>query len=205
MRNQMAKDILTIIKERRTIRKYQDKPIPKEIIDKIIEAGIWGPSVPSFLQIQPWKFIVVTRKDKIEKIGKIVLQKAQKSEISVRIMLNTAANIIKGARALIIIYNSKDLDKLKDKFKTIYSKFDKIIKTAQLSAISAAIQNMILTAEAQGLGSCWLDTPLFCRKELQKFLNSKEDLAAVLTLGYPAEEGRRSLRKPFSETVEYIG
>ncbi|MDD5081336.1 MAG: nitroreductase family protein, partial [Candidatus Omnitrophica bacterium] len=34
-------DILKVIKERKTIRKYKDKPIPKEIIEKIIEAGRW--------------------------------------------------------------------------------------------------------------------------------------------------------------------
>ena len=36
--------ILEIIKNRRSIRRYQNKEIPKEIIDKLIEALIWAPS-----------------------------------------------------------------------------------------------------------------------------------------------------------------
>lgn len=39
-------DILNLIKKCATIRKYQNKPIPKKILDKIIEAGIWGSSIP---------------------------------------------------------------------------------------------------------------------------------------------------------------
>lgn len=198
-------DILKLIKKRKTIRKYQDRPIPKRILNKIIEAGIWGPSVPSFLKIQPWKFIVITDKTVIKEFASVILKKSKKSKAGVNIMLHSAANIIGGASAVIMIYNSKELERIKEKFKEIYLKFAKIINTAQLSAISAAIQNMILVAENLGIGSCWLDTPLFCEKEIGKLLNVKEDgLIAVLTLGYPAEQGKRSPRKPLSETVTYF-
>lgn len=197
-------DILELIKKRASIRKYQDKPIPKEILDKIIEAGIWGPSVPSFLRIQPWLFIVVTNKDTILRISTIVMEKSKQSTIGVNILLHTASDIIKNASAIIVVYNSKDLDKMKSKFKVIYSKFAKIVKTAQLCAISAAIQNMLLCAEVLGIGSCWLDTPLFCKKEINKFLKSSDVLVGVLTFGYPAETGKRAQRKPFEEAVRYI-
>ena len=49
-------DIFEIIKTRRSIRKFTDKPVPDETIDKIIEAGIWA---PSGLNNQPWKFGVI--------------------------------------------------------------------------------------------------------------------------------------------------
>ena len=197
-------DILEIIKERRTIRRYKNTPIPKRLIDKIIEAGVWGPSVPSFLQIQPWKFIVVTDKNLIKTVSNIILKKSKKSGIGINIMLHSATNIIGDASALIVIYNSKELEKIKYRFKEIYSRFAKIIRTAQLSAISAAIQNMILTAESLGIGSCWLDTPLFCKKEINKFFKVNDELVAILTLGYPREKGKRSARKPISETVKFI-
>ncbi len=64
---------------------------------------------------------------------------------------------------------------------------------------------MILVAESLGVGSCWLDTPLFCEKEINKLLGIKDEkLIAILTLGYPAEKGRRSKRKSLSETVRFI-
>ena len=202
-----SKAILEIIKERKTIRRYKDKPIPEKIIRKIIEAGIWGPSVPSFIsQSQPWKFVVIRNKEFKKEITKIIERKAKSCGAGVNILLSSAKNTIERAPVIILIYNTKRLEYLiKERFKVIYSHFVHLIKKAELSAISAAIQNMILVAESLGIGSCWLDTPLFCEKEINKLLGIKnEKLVAILTLGYPAEKGKRSKRKPLSETVKYI-
>jgi nitroreductase len=197
-------NILTLIKNRKSIRKYQDKPIPKKIIDKIIEAGIWGPSVPSFLRIQPWKFIVITDKKMINKISGLILKKSKQSGAGVNILLRSSANIVGNAQAIFAIYNSGDMEKMKNKFRELYLNFAQVIQRAELSAISAAIQNMILMAESLGVGSCWLDMPLFCSKEINKLLNTNNELIAFLTLGYPAEKGWRSQRKPLSDTVRHI-
>lgn len=157
-------DILQIIKRRRSIRKYKNKPIPKKILDKIIEAGIWGPSVPSFLRIQPWKFVVISNKKIKNKISLAMLQKSRESGAGVNILMHTASNIINSAPVITMIYNSGDMLKIKNKFKQLYKSFSDVIIKAELSAISAAIQNMILAADSLGIGSCWLDTPLFAKR-----------------------------------------
>lgn len=197
-------DILTLIKERKTIRKYTKKKIPKNILNNIIKAGIWGPAVPSFLAIQPWYFVVIVNKDKISRITKLLSNKAQKSSIGIRVLLGSASRIVSGCAVLIVIFNSDELAKIKHKFRHVYSDYAGIIKAAQHSAISAAIQNMILTAEALGVGSCWLDTPIFCEKDIKKYLNCNYDLVAFLTLGYPDEKGRRSQRQQFTDSVRFV-
>ena len=198
-------DILKIIKTRRSIRKYKNRSIPRRKINKIIEAGIWGPAVPSFLRNQPWRFIVISEKSLINNISEIVFKKSKKSGAGVNLLLHSAANIIGSAPLLIIVYNSGDIKKIKDRFEEIYAKFSKILVKAELSAISATIQNMILVAENLGIGSCWLDTPLFCKKEINSLFNTNDELVALLTFGYPAEKGFRSKRKQRSEAVMYIG
>ncbi|MCP4650663.1 MAG: nitroreductase family protein [PVC group bacterium] len=50
---------MQIIKKRRSIRRYSDKPVLKEDIQAIIEAGIWA---PSGLNNQPWRFKIVANK-----------------------------------------------------------------------------------------------------------------------------------------------
>jgi len=198
-------DILKLIKTRRTIRRYKNKPVPKKILDKIIQAGIWGPSVPSFLRIQPWRFIIVEDRQCINKAADILYKKSIHSKAGLNIMLRSTGNIIKSASRIILVYrSSKELEHFKITWSQVYSNFEKLIKTAQLSAISAAIQNMILTAHAYGIASCWLDMPLLCKKELNSLFEADEELVAILTLGYAAEKGKRSSRKPFSETVEFI-
>jgi len=49
-------NILSVIKGRRSIRAYKDTPIPRELIERILETGQWAPS-PS--NVQSWRFIVV--------------------------------------------------------------------------------------------------------------------------------------------------
>ncbi|MCM8787184.1 MAG: nitroreductase [Candidatus Omnitrophica bacterium] len=62
-------DILTLIKTRRSIRKFKKKSIQKETIENILEAARWA---PSGLNNQPWRFIVLDGglKDKIAEYTK---------------------------------------------------------------------------------------------------------------------------------------
>lgn len=61
-------DIFELIKTRRSIRKFTDKQVSDETIDKIIEAGTWA---PSGMNNQPWKFAVIKNKDLKVEISKL--------------------------------------------------------------------------------------------------------------------------------------
>jgi nitroreductase len=58
-------DVFEAIKNRRSIRRFEDRPVPEEIIKKVIEAGQWAPSA---CNRQAWKFIVVDSKDVKERL-----------------------------------------------------------------------------------------------------------------------------------------
>ena len=60
-------DVFEVIKARKSIRAYNPKPVPKELLLKIAEAAQFAPSAGN---IQPWHFIFVTDKDKREKLSK---------------------------------------------------------------------------------------------------------------------------------------
>ena len=57
---------IELIKSRRSIRHFLNKPVEKELIIKVLEAGRWA---PSGLNNQPWKFVIITDKAVKEKIG----------------------------------------------------------------------------------------------------------------------------------------
>jgi len=61
-------DVLECIKTRRSIRKYENKPIPKEIIEDIIDCARLAPTANN---VQPWEFVVVTEKATREKLAEI--------------------------------------------------------------------------------------------------------------------------------------
>ncbi len=59
---------LELIFSRRSIRKFQDKPVPEELITDLLEAGM---SAPSAVAKDPWHFIVVQSRETLEKIIEI--------------------------------------------------------------------------------------------------------------------------------------
>ena len=59
-------NILELIKSRQSDRKYSDKPIEKEKLERIVEAGRMAPSA---CNAQPWKFIVVDKPELLAKLA----------------------------------------------------------------------------------------------------------------------------------------
>ena len=62
--------VIEAIKKRRSVRSYESKPIPKDIINMIIEAGN---EAPSAMNSQPWRFVVVEDKKVKEKLLRVAL------------------------------------------------------------------------------------------------------------------------------------
>ncbi len=59
--------LLSFLKERRSIRRFQDKIIPDIEIEMILKTGRWAPSASN---LQPWEFIIIKNKEILEKISK---------------------------------------------------------------------------------------------------------------------------------------
>lgn len=88
-------DVFEAIKNRRSVRKFEDKPVPEELIRKIVEAGQWSPSA---CNRQAWKFIVV-----------------DSMEVKERLIRETTAHFVKKAPLLIFIVYSNRTDNLEYK------------------------------------------------------------------------------------------
>ena len=113
-----------VIESRKSIRTYCDKEVEDDKIQKILDAGRWA---PSFANIQPWEFIVVTDPD----------VKSQLSQIGVRITLFSKG--INEASAVIVVV----VDPEKDPYHYIEDG-------------SVATQNMALAAHSLGLSTYWI-------------------------------------------------
>ena len=67
--------VLESIKKRRSVRSYESKPVPKDIINAIIEAGNQAPSA---MNSQPWRFVVVENSSFKQKILNTAMPNAKK-------------------------------------------------------------------------------------------------------------------------------
>ena len=80
---------------RRSIRKYLPKPVSRDLIDNILKAGM---SAPSAGDEQPWHFIIIDRRDLLEKISE----------------MHHYAKMLKDAPAALLICADQNVPKFKD-------------------------------------------------------------------------------------------
>jgi nitroreductase len=174
--------ILDLIISRQSDRKYSDKTIEKEKLDRILEAGRMAPSA---CNAQPWKFVVATD-------PKLVLKIADAASAKLIGMNNFVAQ----ASVILVIVREKP---------NMSSKVGATIKNKDYSLIDIGIasENICLQATAEGIGSCiigWFDERMI-RKILGIPKSKRVEL--IITLGYSLSEKREKRRKPAEETVSY--
>jgi len=197
MRND--KIIYDSIKNRKITREFvPNRKIPRNFIFKILDAGRWGPSILGF---QPWEFFVIRNNTLMQKISNEMEVKSQNMKRAHNFVYSIASTINK-APLLIAVYNT---DAAYTRVKKSDAAFVNVVKKAQLQAIAAAIQNMVLMANSLGLGICWMNMPIICASEINKILGIKQkELVAILALGYSHEKSRRFPRKSKNETITFI-
>ena len=177
-----GKEMLEFILRRQSERKYKDKPVEQEKLDRVLEAARMAPSA---CNAQPWKFVAVTDKELLSQIADAGSAKL--------LGMNT---FIGQAPVIIVIVREKP---------NFSSKVGGTIKSKDYSLIDIGIatENICLQALAEGLGTCiigWFD-----EGRLRSILGipSSKRVELIITLGYAAGEYRQKKRKPKDETVTY--
>ena len=200
-------DLMKVIKERRSIRKYLPDEVPKADIEKIIEAGAWAPSGGN---LQNWHFVVVTSneikekmlsvvKEKVEKLAeKIVSPKAKKEYIAY-----SGYYTFFNQAPVVIAVIKKPYDSLAQRVLERYG--IGYISSAGVQGPAAAIQNMLLMSHALGYGTCWMTGPMIARIELEELLEVKEpnELLALIPLGKYSPIVSNIKRKHVNEVITY--
>lgn len=156
--------VLKAIANRSSIRSYQDKPVPKELIIEVIRAGM---AAPSGKNVQPWVFMVIEDRDVRKGIADVIPNGSILPDVPVAIMVGADLFI---ADAGTPGYEYWTLD------------------------CSAATMNMLLAAEAVGLGALWVGVkPIQERVEnVSKVLRLPRHIVplCLVVLGYPKQPGQ---------------
>ena len=153
-------DIFKAISDRRSIRKFIDKPVEEDKIAKILDAAMWAPSIGN---LQERQFIVVRDPGRRLQLSEAALGQYWMARASVIIVVLTKNDRI------VRTYGKRGED--------LYVKQD----------AAAAIENMLLAAHSLGLGSCWVS--VFEDAAVKRILKIPTELEvhALIPIGYPAE------------------
>lgn len=191
-------DVIDVIKNRRSIRKYKDEELEPVLIEKLLQAANWAPSAGNS---QPWEFVVV-RDEFAKKISNEFYKFAKEyiplapyiPEKEKQRMLEYSKNFGGAPCHIIVSY-----PKLEDSFK----------REEALKASCAAIQNILLQAKAMGLGTVWVGSRLNHSEKVKEILAIPEDrlIAGIIPIGYPDMEPIAPQRQSpdLKEKVKWMG
>jgi F420 biosynthesis protein FbiB-like protein len=193
--------LLRAIHERRSLRRYQDKPVARELIEGLIEAGTWAPSAHNR---QPWRFAVLQSFATKEKLALAMgsrlrsdLERDNLPEDFIEKDIARSYERLTSAPVLIVVCLSMlDMDAYSDEQRN----HNEYIMAVQSTAMAG--QNILLAAHDSGLGACWLCAPLFCPDVVQETLELSDDWQpqGIIALGYPAQE-REKTRAPLNTRI----
>jgi len=190
---------------RRSVRRYLTVPVPRSLVDTLLEAALAAPSAHNR---QPWRFVVIERA-----ASKAALARAMGDRLRAdRMQDGDAAELIEadvkrsharltGAPVLVLVCLSiADMDWYPDAARASAE------HTMAVQGAAMAAQNILLAAHAAGLGACWMCAPLFCPEAVNRALDLPGDWEpqAILTLGFPADSGKPYRRRPLSEVARYL-
>ena len=173
-------ELMDAVRERRSIRKYEDREVPEEALTILLEAVRFA---PSWTNCQCWDIVVVRDQATRLKLQETVAPK------------NPAVKAVAAAPVVLAVCGRKGVSgyyggNASTKFGDWYM-FD----------LGIATQNLCLAAHAMGLGTVVVG--LLDHDRAGKVLNVPDthDLVALVPLGYPAKRPSAPKRKPISDFV----
>jgi F420 biosynthesis protein FbiB-like protein len=199
----IAQTLYQLIHERRSIRRYTGQPVARALVERLLRAATWAPSAHNR---QPWRFVVIEDKDTQARLAD-AMNVALRSDLAAdglpadQIQAQAARRRARLTRAPVLVVlciTMADMDDYPDR---VRRRAEWVMATQSLAL---AGQNLLLAAQAEGLGGCWLCAPLFCPDVVRDSLDLPPDWEpqAFISLGWPAEAPHKE-REPLASRVTF--
>ena len=190
--------LLDTVKNRRSVREFQKRPVPLELVREALSAAGWAPSAHN---AQPWRFIVLVDSqvkrglaDAMEKVWTADMAKdgtvVEPDQVRVGVERFASAPIL-----ILACLCMEDMKAQPDAERRT------VERDLGLQSLAAAVENLLLAAHGLGLGACWFCAPAFCKDAVRKSLKIPPEVEpqALIAIGYPAEKPSAPRRKNLGE------
>lgn len=213
----MKNDFLELAAKRRSIRKFTDKPVPRELVEYFISCA---ENAPSGCNSQCWYYVAVDDKNLITKLGDAAAEAARDfygngysgATPEFLHIKEKAVSFFKNAPLVIFVfmdkvtfYDEKAIEAFNEKGYDYRSMIDKLGYYDVLS-IGAAIQNLMLAVSEKGYGACWMNDPVIAEDRIKELLDIKRDLRllSVVPIGEPKYVPSPKVLKERSSILRFI-
>ncbi len=183
-------DVFEAIYTRRSQGKVKQDPVPREWIEKLLDAAV---QAPNHYKVRPWRFVVLTGKG-LTGLGDVMAasQQARHPEYPLEAFDKCRTLPL---RAPVVI--AVGVDKPSEA---------KVLEIENVSAAAAAIQNLLLAAHAMGLGAKWRTSEWARDPMVKEFLGFAPDqhLIGFVYLGYPEFVAEPAPRPSFEDRTVWM-
>lgn len=164
-------DTLEAIRTRTSVKQFKAEPVERETIEQLLEAGA---QAPNHYKVRPWRFIVVSGEAR-KRLGDVMAEIFQQKfpAVTPEAVQKERA---KPLRSPVII--AVGVDEPSE---------PKVLEIENICAAAAACENILVAANAMGLGGHWRTGGPAREPAVKKFLGiaEKQELIAFLYIGYP--------------------
>lgn len=175
-----------VVKQRRSIRKYLPKEVPRELVLEVLEAASWAPSAHNS---QCWRFIVIQdagiKRDLVEQMAEAWAADLKNDGVTAEEekRIERRDRFVSAPVLILACLTMEGLRKFPDAERQRYE------RDLAVESLGAGLENLLLTAHAKNLGACWYCAPAFCKETVREVLKIPSEIepAALIVLGYPAE------------------
>ncbi len=186
------------IKQRRSIRKYQSRPVPQKIVLDVLEAAGWAPSAHNS---QPWRFVVLedaqVKRELAERMAEVWAADLTKDGVTVEEnkRIERRERFAKAPVLILACLTMEGLRKFSDAERQSWE------RDLAVESLGAGLENLLLATHGAGLGACWYCAPAFCKSLVREILNIPEEVEphAFITIGYPEESPHAPSRRMLAE------
>ncbi len=170
--------MLNLIKTRRSIRQYTDKPILRETILRLLESANWAPSAHNS---QPWRFVILTDMTDKSNLANAMGQRLRADRLAegddpTEIERHVARRYAQFTQppVLIVLCLSLELNPVNLSI-LVENRKSKIEWVMGVQSVAMAAQNLMIQAHADGLATCFYCAPLFAPDEVKAVLELPAD------------------------------
>lgn len=178
---------------RRSVRKYDGRPLKEEDIKEIIEAGLMAPNASNY---QPWYFVAIANQDKIQEVRDVMEKTSEILTPSLTARFEKHPQVVAETKQFIRLMGNAPCCILAFLLKDDAEYQRK--ETEFVESVAAALQNMLLTAYSKGISSCWLTGQMEAEMDeilREKFAPDKGKMIAMVTLGYSDQTPKAPRRR----------
>lgn len=187
-------DVFEAMAARRSIRAFKDREVPRELVEKVLSAAVLAPSAKNR---QPWRFVVLegaarTRLASLMREGAAYLKGLGEETGS----CEWSAGVVDQAPVTVVIFNSEH-----EHEGLIFDTHN--YNAPDIQSIGAMIQNMLLAAQALGLGTLWICDVLYAYPTIREWLGKKQELVAAVSIGWPDQSLGPRPRTAWTEITQW--